>query len=199
MQQVNLYQPIFRKRKKVFSAVALLQVTGVVVAGFLLLYAHGMWRVQALNKDLDSLKSQRQSAIERLAVVERQLAGKRKSRVLVAEAARLERELDDKRRVADALASGRLGGHEGFSGHLEGLAQRHVEGTWVTGLDITGGGNDLELRGAALSPEQVPVLVGSLAKARAFKGMRFQVLRVRREESDEDRVDFTLSTVVKKD
>ena len=39
-QQINLYSPLFRKQKKIFSGVAMAQATTLVVVGVLAFYAY---------------------------------------------------------------------------------------------------------------------------------------------------------------
>ena len=48
-QQINLYQPIFRKQRQIFSATTLAQVLGVVAAALLLLYGYGLLQVRGLE------------------------------------------------------------------------------------------------------------------------------------------------------
>ena len=38
IQQINLYQAMFRKQKKVFSAIAMLQVSGIILLLFGMIY-----------------------------------------------------------------------------------------------------------------------------------------------------------------
>ena len=45
-QQVNLYQPIFRHRRPLFSALALLQVVGMIALGLGAVYGYSAWRTK---------------------------------------------------------------------------------------------------------------------------------------------------------
>jgi len=66
-QQVNLYQPIFRKEEKKFSTVAMLQAMGLVVVGVAAIYAYTWWHVGALKSELKRAEQQHVAATKRLA------------------------------------------------------------------------------------------------------------------------------------
>lgn len=195
-QQVNLYQPIFRKERRVFSARAMLASVGVVLAGLLLIYGYAHWQMYELRAELGRLEAQRRAATERLTGLEGVIPARGKSQLLEAEIGRLERELDRKRRVAAALEGGALGNTEGFSSYLTGLARQRVDGLWLTGLRISEGGERLILAGRALSPERVPVLVQRLAGESAFAGLHFNTLDMERtDDGARAGIEFVLGTV----
>lgn len=194
-QEINLYQPILRQRKKVFSARALLQASAVVVAGLLSLYGYSLWQVQSLQGELVGLQGQRDVAARRLAQLSAELLPtKHKSRLLEDEVARLSRELDVRHKVQALLTSGAYGNQGGFSEYLAGLARQRVDGLWLTGVAISEGRKDVEISGSALSPELLPMFVQRLAEERAFEGTRFETVRMVRPEADVSRVDFELRT-----
>ncbi len=194
-QEINLYQPIFRKQKKVFSAIALLQASGVVLVGLLMVYGYGLWRVQALDGELAALKDQRLAASRRIDGLSRQLPEKKKSLTLEAEVQRMTRDLQRRRKVEELLTSGAYGNRHGFSEHLAGLARQHVDGLWLRSLEISEASKDVGLAGSALHPELVPRYVQRFSEEPALAGMRFQTLRMERPKADSSRVDFELRTV----
>jgi Tfp pilus assembly protein PilN len=191
-QEINLYQPIFRRQRKVFTAKAMLQVAGAVVTGLALVYGYGLWRVQALESELTGLQNQQAAASRRLAELSKQLPGQERSKRLVSEVARLSRELEVRQKVEQLLTTGAYGNRRGFSEYLAGLARQHVEGLWLTGVDISEGEQDFDITGGALRPELVAVYVQRFSREPTFQGRRFQTLRMERPESDPGRVDFEL-------
>ncbi len=193
-QEINLYQPIFRKQKKVFSGIALLQASGAVFLGLVLVYGYGLWRVQSLDGELASLKEQRASASRRIDRLARQLPEQKKSVMLEAEVRRLVRDLQLRAQVEELLTSGAYGNRHGFSGHLAGLARQHVDGLWLKNLEISEASQDVELAGSALRPELVPRYVQRFSEEPALAGMRFQTLRMERPKAGPPRVDFELRT-----
>ena len=48
-QQINLYHPIFRRQEKKFSARAMLQASGLLLAGTVIMYAFPSWQGGALR------------------------------------------------------------------------------------------------------------------------------------------------------
>ena len=193
-QEINLYQPILRKQRKVFTALAMLQVAAAILVGLMLVYGYGLWRVQAMETELAGLHRQRDSATRRLAELSQQLPGEDQSRRLQAEIVRLSRDLDVRRQVEQLLTTGVYGNRRGFSEFLSGLARQNVKGLWLTGVEISEGERDVNLVGSALHPELVPTYVQKFSGEPAFQGRRFRTLRMERPESDPNRIDFVLRT-----
>ncbi len=193
-QEINLYQPILRKQRKVFTARAMLQVAAAMFAGLMLVYGYGLWRVQAMESELAGLQRQRDSATRRLADLNKKLPGQDQRSRLQAEIARLSRELDVRQQVEQLLTTGAYGNHRGFSEFLSGLARQNVKGLWLTGVEISEGKLDVNLFGSALQPELVPAYVQRFSVEPAFRGRQFRTLRLVRPESDPGRIDFVLRT-----
>lgn len=193
-QQINLFQPIFRRQRRVFSARAMLHAAAVVAVGLMLVYGYARWQVSSLESDVARLSQQRDAARTRLLALEQKIPTRHKSELLQAEVERLEREVAGKRDIVAAFDSGALGNQSGFSAYLEGFARQRVEGLWLTGFRIAEGGKWLRIRGSTLAPERVPVLVQRLAAEPVFSGMRFSTLRMERAGPHSERVDFVLQS-----
>ena len=193
-QEINLYQPIFRKQKKVFSSKALLQASALVVAGLLLVYGYGVWRLQGLEDELLALQGQRQAASQRLEKLAKQFPQREKSRVLEAELQRLTRDVRLRRKVEQLLTSGAYGNRKGFSEHLAALARQHIAGLWLTNVEISEVSKGVGLAGSAVDPKLVPKYVQRFSNEPSLAGMRFQHLRVDRPEPESARVQFQLRT-----
>ena len=193
-QEINLYQPIFRKQRKVFSSRALLQATALVVAGLLLVYGYGVWRLQGLEEELLALQGQRQAASQRLEKLAKQFPQREKSRVLEAELQRLIRDVRLRRKVQELLTSGAYGNRKGFSERLAALARQHIAGLWLTKVEISEVSKGVGLAGSAVDPKLVPKYVQRFSYEPSLAGMRFQHLRVDRPEPESARVQFQLRT-----
>ncbi|MEW6352741.1 MAG: PilN domain-containing protein [Pseudomonadota bacterium] len=194
MQQINLYQPIFRKQRKVFSALALFQVCLAMIAGLLLIYVYARWQVQELEQVLARLQAQQVAAVSRVEDLNKRYAGRTKSAALEQEVARLEADVAAKQTVLQSFSGGGFGNSAGFSKYLEGLAKQRVEGMWLTGLSISAGGGALTIFGSTLAPELVPAFLQQLGKEPAFAGAEFKTLLMERPNTDTARIDFTLRT-----
>ncbi|HEY0491200.1 MAG TPA: MSHA biogenesis protein MshI, partial [Telluria sp.] len=57
-QQINLFNPVFLKQRKVFSSVAMARALGVLLVGALAMVAYGKQHVSALEKELQTVNGQ---------------------------------------------------------------------------------------------------------------------------------------------
>lgn len=196
IQQINLYQPGFRRQHNVFSGVAMLQVAGVVLSGLLAMYGYAIWQVHGLDFERSKLADQRDATTRKVEQLSQKYPPKKKSKLLEQEVARLTTERDQSRRLIDILAGRTLGDTKGFGDHLEALARRHVRGTWLTEVTIGEGGQAVDLLGTALSPDLVPVYIQRLSDESVFRGLAFNMMTLQQASEDPSRVDFTLRTKV---
>jgi len=192
-QQVNLYQPMFRHQRRVFSAAAMVQSLVLAAVGLLAIFGYGEWQVRQLAAEVHAIERDRDAAAAQLVQLQRDVPQRQPSKVLAAEVARLQRALAQRRGLADTLSSS-AGSGRGFSGLLSGLSRGHVEGTWITGVRLARADGDLELRGSARTPELVPRLVQKLSAEDEFSGRRFAALAIERPVAAPERVDFLLRT-----
>ena len=191
-QQINLYQPIFRRERRVFSAVAIAQAGGLVLAGLALMYAYGrvqLERLEAQRARLEAQVTERAARVEQLA---RQYPPRRRDPGLERRVAALERELAGKRRVVRGLEGGEFGNVEGLSPYLEALARRPVRGLWLRSIAVGKGGAALLLEGSALDPQLVPRLVQDLGQESPLAGRAFERLLIERPDRHRRQVDFRL-------
>lgn len=193
-QQINLYQPIFRKQRRVFSAHTMLQICGITVLGLAMIYGYGRFQVARMTQEVGRVQSMQQQKTERLVALNREFPPRVRSRRLEAEVAQLQAEAHTKRQVLALLSSRRFGNTSGFSAHLEGLARREPHGVWLTGIAVAQGGTNLELTGSTLEPALVPRFLGRLADEPAFHGRSFRIFRMSRPEKTPGWIDFTIQT-----
>ncbi len=191
-QQINLYQPIFRKQKKIFSATTLMQGSALLAVALVLIYAYGRWQVFALDRELAHAKAQLAASQRRVNEMRRITPPKANDPRLKKTSATLEHELDTKRRVLGLLSGKTFGNTTGFADYFEGLARQRVNGMWLTGFKIAKGGTSLELRGATLRPELVPKFLQRLGRESAFAGMSFDTFKMSRDKRHRHWVDFVL-------
>lgn len=180
-QQVNLYHPIFRKQQKQFSATAMLQSAGVLLAGILLLYAYNAWQVRGQRAALVQAQAQHTAAVKRLAEVSQKFV-RAGDPELAAEVERLEQDLAVRAQLVELLQSGTFGNQRGYSAHFVALARQHLPGIWLTGFDIRGSGEKVGLEGRTTAPELVPRYLQRLATEPPFAHIEFHVFQMRRPE-----------------
>jgi Tfp pilus assembly protein PilN len=194
-QQINLYQPMFRKQKVVFSAMTMLQVGIFFLLVFSSLYVFQNSKLKPYKKQLDTIDRelvQLSSQVDILASSKKQ----NKSKLLESEIDKLTIELEQRERIASVLSSRTFGNSSGFSPYLEAFAKGHVQGTWLTSVNIKQGGASLGLKGKTLSSELVPVYIQKLAEDKSLQGSSFNVMELARLDSDEGETElnFSIST-----
>ncbi len=193
-QQVNLYQPIFRENKPLFSAKAIAAGLAITFLGLSAVYGYAWWQTERLAAEVASLVAQRDAAQARLTSLAQKLPKREQSKILQRRIAQLGQVLTTKRQTVDSLKQRLKQTSHGFSAYLEGLARQTMDGLWVTGLKIADGGMTLTLTGRALDPELVPELVTRLSREPAFTGLSFNALNIRRDPDAAAGVAFELRT-----
>jgi len=195
-QQINLYSPLFRKQKKVFSALAMLQAMGlvvVVVAGFYTYVA-----LQGSLLEIRSADSARQlrSELERLKVYSARESPEARAKGLAQQKKKLEEALAARNRTAQALAESGLGRTEGYSGLLRALARLSMDGLWLTRVQFSGEEGEVEIAGRARQPELVAAYLERLRAEESLRGQAFSSLEIRRPAAAQRAgyVEFVLSS-----
>lgn len=180
IQQINLYQPILRREKKVFSAVTMLQILAGLAALMLLLFAFNRWQLAQLEIEHARLAAQEQELAGRVAEMSRSLQARPESRELRRRVEEARRELELKRRLAELMQRRPGAAGAGFAEAFAALARQRVGGLWLTGVELENAGDErhVALRGMASKAELVPELVQQLGEEPAFQGLRFRRLRV---------------------
>lgn len=194
-QQVNLYQPIFRRQHKVFSALTMMQVAAVVVLGLALLYGFGRWQEAAVGRDVATLVAQRDSAQTQFDGLSTELAARRDTSALTQQLQQAGQTLAAKRRLLQWLAA--RGGNqvgEGFADHIEGLARQHRPGLQLVEIAIGAGGQQVRLAGSTTDAAGLVRYLRRLGGEPAFAGVEFRALRIERVEGAAVDVEFLVAS-----
>ncbi|MEK7206842.1 MAG: PilN domain-containing protein [Pseudomonadota bacterium] len=184
-QQINLYQPIFRRQEKKFSTTAMLQGAGLVLAGIVVMYGYTQWQVRSLRGELVQTDQKHAVAAKRLVEVTEKFGGERKpGKSLDDEIIRLEQEIVARQRIQDILQRGLFSNTRGFSEYFVSFARQQVSGLWLTGLDITGAADQMSLQGRSINPELVPQYMQRLSVEKPLSGIEFRVFQMNRPPAD---------------
>lgn len=196
MQQINLYQPMFRKQRIVFSAVTMLQVGIFFLLVFISLSAYQVLKIIPYKTQIAGLEKELSQLEVQVTALEAAQKSKGKSKLLGSEIAKLGKELEQRERISKILSSRTFGNSAGFSAYLESFAKGHVEGTWLTNIEISQGGAALGLKGKTLSSELVPVYLQRLSEEKSLQGSSFNVMELARVEKKkgESEINFSIST-----
>ncbi len=195
-QEINLYQPMFRKQKIIFSAATMLQVGLFFLLVFSSLYVYQKTRLNPYQQQLLIIDRELVQLGEQVIALESSQKNQSKSKLLENEIAKLTTELEHRERISNVLSNRSFGNSSGFSSYLEAFARGHIEGTWLTNVNISKGGSYLGLKGKTLSSELVPVYLQKLAKEKSLHGASFNVMELARIELEEgnSEINFLLST-----
>jgi len=193
-QQINLYQPIFRRQKKVFSALAMFQICAFFFVVFISLYLYGQIKLAPLKEQTVRLDQDLRTLGAQLTKVQSQRPGETGSRLLENEITRLNNELAKRKQVQNVLSSQSIGNTDGMSGYLEAFARQHLQGMWLTRIAVANGGKRLGLNGKTLSSELVPAYMEQLAGESLLNGMSFNVMELTRPADPSNQLEFYIST-----
>ena len=193
-QEVNLYQDIFRPQKKPLSAASIGAVLLLCLVFVTAAYAYQWLKVASLKEELAEAENRNGQLITEIDKLARQFPVKAKSRLLETEIIRLERELESRNAIGEALARYSLENKKAFSSVLESLARRHVDGTWLTRVSIKDGGNSLGFAGKTYASELVPIYIQQLSDETVFSNLSFNRMELNRSADDPSSLDFRVST-----
>jgi len=186
-QQINLYQPIFRKQRQIFSATTLAQVLGVVAAALLLLYGYGLLQVRGLEGQVVQLEGREKVLTTQIARIDPTQNQHRRAEV-EEELKKLNAALVTQQRLIDVLRERPLGSQTGFSGYLAALGRERTPELWLTQFAINGSTGALELAGRSTRPELVPEYLQRLGREQALTGQRFDALEIEHDAANGEAV-----------
>src|SRR3972149_7799794 len=107
-QQINLFNPVFLKQKKTFSAVNMVDALALLIVGVALFYAYAS--IETLNLDRQSVETARQyyQSKARLVDISARYAPKKIDTSLEAEVNKLQAQVSARKTTLDNLGIGRL-------------------------------------------------------------------------------------------
>lgn len=206
-QQINLYNPLLLKQKKIFSARTMAQSLGLIALGLALVYGFARYQVSNLQTETERATKRHEAVLAKLARTSQQFGPRQKSAELEASIKQIEAELLALSDVQAALKQGGLVSTSGFSPYLRALARQAVEGVWLTGFTIAG--NEMAISGRTLKPGLVPDYIHRLSDEQVMQGRKFAMLEMRQPEAIATKdgkssvvpryIEFTLQSEVKKE
>jgi hypothetical protein len=170
VQQINLVNPAFRRHKKHFSALTMVQALGVIAAGTMVFSGYASYKVRMLKQVNAQAEAQLAAQRGQLAALAKELGPQGGSGQLADELARTEAQVKGRRELLQSLSTGALGNVKGFSRYLEAFAHQKTEGVWLTGITVGGDENDLVVRGRVLRAELVPAYLRALNSEEVMRG-----------------------------
>ena len=194
-QQINLYHPIFRRERKLFSAVTMLRAWIALLAVGLAAAGFDAWQVGDLSAALANARQTESATQARLASAE-SIFGLGRARARLAALKRRERTL---RGLARFLRQSRRA-EVGPGPVLLAISRGVLPGLWITRFSLDRGQRALTLAGHSLRPALVPLFLHRVVADPSLTGYRFRTLAITRPVAAKrykPYVDFTASTIVK--
>jgi len=196
MQQINLLQSGLRSAQKRLSPNKVMTYMGGFIAVLVVISVFQWWQQTSQQQSLIAAKQEKDELLQKITIITTEIAAmsddSEYKKILVSK----EAELKNKELVLSALSGQEFGNTKGFAEHFTGLSRQHVEGLWLTHLDIHSGGEKLNLQGSSLSPDQVPRYLQNLSNEPSFNGVEFKTFLMEREK-DSNRIDFDIRSTQK--
>lgn len=191
-QQINLYQPVFRQQRKIFSATTMLQVIGLAAITLLAFYAQATWTLHGLQAT-ESTLSEHYSKLEvRLGVLEN-IRAPGEDLTVEEEVARLQQAIETRQALLDSLDE-HGEGQGRFGDFFELLANHTLPGLWLTAIRIDETG-ETELRGTTHDPELVPRYLQIFPAGTRIATLHRGSVHLTRTRADDRAVQFIVSSV----
>jgi len=193
-QQVNLYQPIFRKQKIIFSA----RTIALITAGLLLLLV--IWglvvgqRINLLEDEYQRQLAAEQRAVEQLTELQRNRPPPADTSALEADIEALRQRAQELRASVSSVQQHRPLNQTQLPERLDALARQVPRGLWLTRLTMTEPDRGLSLEGRALSSSLVPDYINGLSSERLVIGTGFKQVQVHEASDEKPGVRFVLRT-----
>jgi hypothetical protein len=182
-QQINLFNPIFLKQKKIFTAVPMAEALAIILAGALLLNWYAVRSVDELEQEAAAGKAMLAKREQRLNQSRAQFAPRAKDPALAAQLASAEAELKALHDVSSVLQGGALGNTAGYAEYFRAFSRQNVNGLWLTGVSINGAGNDIGVQGRAMQATLIPNYIARLTGERVMRGKTFASLDIGRPDA----------------
>ena len=177
-QQINLFNPIFLKRRKYLSLLAMLQALGMIVIGSLLFYGYAAYQVDLLEKQSKEGTKRSNAEQVRLTHMTTGFSSQQASHALEEEVRQLEKQAADQAELIGVLKSGAVGNTSGYSEYMRAFSREVVQGLWLTGFKITGDAAQISLSGGVMNPELLPAYIHRLSRESVMRGKTFSTLQM---------------------
>jgi len=194
-QEINLFQAILIDKPEPFQV----RQCGMILLGFfallLILAGFSYWQLQVHRQTLANLQ-QREGQLRTLVEqLEQQFPERVKNPLLEEKIAQAEKRLSAQKQLQTYLSTKKEVGNGAILGPLEGLAKNVQRGIWLKRIQLDGSGQNVQLAGTALRPEQVPAYLQHLGQRGVFSGQVFSRLKIERLKERPGEVDFSLQSI----
>ena len=180
-RQINLYSAAFRRQSKRFSAAWTVAAVVVVAAGMAADYAWETQQLKIFRASRNEAAAQVKQLQEQVATLGK-MAAKTTNKALEDQVARAEGLLKNRQELFGRLQSGEIGNRDGYAAFLSALARQHLDGVWLTGIEVSGPGSDFALEGRTVRADLLPGFMKMLRNEEALKGKPIGTLAMQERE-----------------
>lgn len=181
-QQINLYDPGFRRRAQALSAATMLVAVVVTMAGMLAYAAYARQQVAQSEAQVEHVNAELKTMRERLAKALAD-AQRGQSKGLQDEVARAEARARNRQDLIEKLRGGALGNSQGFSKYLAALARQTTEGVWLTGVTVEGAAANFVIQGRMLRADLLPGYIRMLSREEALHGKQISEMKLAEQDA----------------
>jgi len=189
-QQINLFQPVFRRQQKVFSATTLAQIAGAVAILLLLLIGHASWTLANMTDTADSLQQQYDHLQQQIGVLEETLRTP-DTEALDNKIEQLQTRIEERKELLARFDELSIKNQSGFHAYFLALAEQHINGLWLEGVSMDGNAN-IEIRGSTLDARLVPTYLQRLANQPDLSDTPFETVQLTRPDTQQPQIGFVL-------
>ena len=189
-QQINLFQPVFRKQHKVFSATTLAQVAGAVAVLLLLLLGHASWTLAGMEASANNLQQQYDHLQQKISVLEEALRTP-DTQVLEDEIEQLQARIEERSDLLARFDDLSIENQSGFYSPFHTLANQHIPGLWLEGLSVDSEAR-VEIRGSTLNAKLVPAYLQQLTNQPELSATPFETVQLARPDTKQPQIGFVL-------
>ncbi len=197
IQDVNLYRrslsnkPNIAKRRRVQATAALLIFAVVGYTGF------SFWDAWYWSKSLRDSMAEYTIVNGRLSELKAQLLAVEEGDVSLSISA-IERRISETKRRRVALETYLGEDSIGFSGYFSAFSRQHINGLWLTHINIDTDRSNVVFAGRSIDPALIPKYISRLAREGIFKGVTFHSFRIKQPQDDDETqpeyVEFMVSS-----
>jgi len=184
-QQINLFNPQFLHTKKHFSAVTMVQALGLLVLGIAAFYGYALWQDRTMARQAAESARAHDMQKQQFAKASAELNPEKLEAQIDQDLKSAEAAVALRRALLSEIQSG-AGRTSAYSEYLRAFARQTVPGLWLTGIQISEAGGQLNVSGRALQADLVPVLIAQLKRETVLRGRTLEALAITRSAAGTD-------------
>jgi Tfp pilus assembly protein PilN len=189
--RVNLYVPELQPKLEVLTLSFVLVIWGVMLITFGGIYFLNHSNAVTVHEELVKVQVKKTELEDQLVTIKEALSNRQSDPALVAEVEKKQLDLKLKQQIVSELSGQENFKSHGFAALMEGLAEHHQAGLWLTRINIDG--NEVRFEGSATESNIIPKWMGQLSLIPRFKSQEFSTTKLYRDEKAQ--LKFTLGTM----